>query len=76
MNLADGEIDEEAEREAFRNAVLEWRRAGKEPAPEESDAGMWKDPFAEAKEESKVASLAVGDLDEAQEHEVLTSIIF
>lgn len=83
INAADAPIDEEAERRAFQEAVMEWRRMGQGSSQSEvadsrpADGGMWSNPFAQSVDDSQVgttshsakapSSLADGALDEEKE---------
>ena len=51
VNPADIPMDEEAERRAFAEAVMEWRNMGKTTADgvtTKNDSGMWSNPIAES----------------------------
>ncbi len=77
-------MDEEAERRAFQEAVMEWRKMGKTEDSKASSAavsnGMWSNPIldeSESKQKSNSdqsfqikSSLADGELDEEKERAV------
>lgn len=84
VNPADQDIDEEAERKAFQDAVMEWRNIGKTVAKESS--GLWSNPIGDGEAEEERGfnpraavssgteviggSLADGELDEEKERAV------
>lgn len=73
------DLDEEEERKAFQEAVMQWRGSDKKAGASQAGSGMWSNPLAgddhEAKDYSRRGmgsrgSLAVGALDEDAERKV------
>ena len=86
VNPGDGALDEEAERRAFQEAVMEWRRGAAEEEAKGTDDGLWHNPWgggSESKDpgESKVAdglgmsSLLAGDMDEEAERRAFQAAV-
>lgn len=62
VNPADTPMDEEAERRAFAEAVMEWRNMGKgtaETATTKNDSGMWSNPIVDSSPAATVDNVGV-----------------
>ena len=88
VNLADGDYDEQRQRDSFQAAVMEWRNsAATETSTETESSGLWSNPFGAAagngidtKPRSPVVqarknNLLSGELDEAAEHEAFRKAV-